>query len=191
MQRRPQRIVPNSICASPCYQPATREELCSSPEVDVVFVTSPDSMHKEDALLAIRHGKAVLCEKPLAMECAPEAAEIGCGCGRVRPGWSSEWDKTAATPAAWSGCVSRCVRALSASRSLRWRSTPILRTCRHAAGLRMRSWRVRRAYRGCWSALAWMRCALRWTARSPPCTRWRGVLLFPVASRRLHRCTSR
>src|SRR5580704_10103977 len=42
---------------------ASREELCCSPDVDVVFVTSPDSMHKVDARLAIRHGKAVLCEK--------------------------------------------------------------------------------------------------------------------------------
>ena len=54
---------------------ATREELCSSPDVDVVFVTSPDSMHKDDTLLAIRHGKAVLCEKPLAMNAA-DAAEM-------------------------------------------------------------------------------------------------------------------
>jgi predicted dehydrogenase len=43
--------------------------------VDVVFITSPDSMHKEDALLAIRRGKAVLCEKPLAMN-ANEAEEM-------------------------------------------------------------------------------------------------------------------
>lgn len=57
------------------HQFATREELCSSSEVDVVFITSPDSMHKEDAMLAIRHGKAVLCEKPLAMN-ATEAAEM-------------------------------------------------------------------------------------------------------------------
>lgn len=48
----------------------TREELCASPEVDAVFITSPDAMHLEDALLAIRHGKAVLCEKPLAMSAA-------------------------------------------------------------------------------------------------------------------------
>jgi 1,5-anhydro-D-fructose reductase (1,5-anhydro-D-mannitol-forming) len=54
---------------------ATREELCSSPDVDVVLITSPDSMHKEDALLAVRHSKAVLCEKPLAMN-AVEAREM-------------------------------------------------------------------------------------------------------------------
>jgi 1,5-anhydro-D-fructose reductase (1,5-anhydro-D-mannitol-forming) len=46
---------------------ATREELCASPDVDVVFITSPDAMHKDDLLLALKHGKAVLCEKPLAM----------------------------------------------------------------------------------------------------------------------------
>lgn len=46
---------------------ATREELCASPEVDVVFITSPDAMHKDDMLLALRHGKAILCEKPVAM----------------------------------------------------------------------------------------------------------------------------
>lgn len=54
---------------------ATREELCASPEVDVVFITSPDAMHKDDVLLALRHGKAVLCEKPLSMNTA-EAQEM-------------------------------------------------------------------------------------------------------------------
>jgi predicted dehydrogenase len=46
---------------------ASREELCASPEVDAVFITSPDAMHLDDAMLALRHGKAVLCEKPLSM----------------------------------------------------------------------------------------------------------------------------
>ncbi len=49
---------------------ATREELCASPDVDVVFITSPDAMHRDDTLLALKHGKAVLCEKPLAMNAA-------------------------------------------------------------------------------------------------------------------------
>ncbi len=51
------------------------EELCSSPEVDAVFITSPDAMHREDTLLAVKHGKAVLCEKPVAMNAA-EAREM-------------------------------------------------------------------------------------------------------------------
>jgi predicted dehydrogenase len=48
----------------------TREALCSSPEVDVVFITSPDAMHKDDLLLAVRNGKAILCEKPVSMNAA-------------------------------------------------------------------------------------------------------------------------
>ncbi len=54
---------------------ATPEELCSSPEVDAVFITSPDALHYADTLLALRHGKAVLCEKPVAMN-ASEAREM-------------------------------------------------------------------------------------------------------------------
>jgi 1,5-anhydro-D-fructose reductase (1,5-anhydro-D-mannitol-forming) len=54
---------------------ASREELCASPDVDVVFITSPDAMHRDDMLLALQHGKAVLCEKPLAMN-ANESEEM-------------------------------------------------------------------------------------------------------------------
>jgi 1,5-anhydro-D-fructose reductase (1,5-anhydro-D-mannitol-forming) len=46
------------------------EELCASPEIDAVFVASPDALHCEHTLLALRYGKAVLCEKPLAMNAA-------------------------------------------------------------------------------------------------------------------------
>jgi predicted dehydrogenase len=48
-------------------------ELCRSPEVDAVLVTTPNSLHLADVLTAIEAGKAVLCEKPLAMN----AAEAG------------------------------------------------------------------------------------------------------------------
>lgn len=46
---------------------ATAEELCASPSIDAVFVTSPDALHTRDSVLAMSHRKAVLCEKPLAM----------------------------------------------------------------------------------------------------------------------------
>jgi 1,5-anhydro-D-fructose reductase (1,5-anhydro-D-mannitol-forming) len=49
---------------------ATAEELCASPKVDAVFVTSPDALHCSDSLLAMSHHKHVLCEKPLAMRVA-------------------------------------------------------------------------------------------------------------------------
>ena len=41
------------------------EALCASPEVDAVFITSPDALHLPDAQLAFMHNKPVLCEKPL------------------------------------------------------------------------------------------------------------------------------
>jgi predicted dehydrogenase len=43
------------------------EALCRSPEVDAVFVATPNACHFQDVLLAIRHGKPVLCEKPMAV----------------------------------------------------------------------------------------------------------------------------
>jgi len=48
------------------------EDLCRSAEVDAVLVTTPNSLHLRDVLLAIQCGKPVLCEKPMgtsAHEC--------------------------------------------------------------------------------------------------------------------------
>ncbi|HEU4636916.1 MAG TPA: Gfo/Idh/MocA family oxidoreductase [Edaphobacter sp.] len=66
-----------------CFSSA--EELCSSPDVDAVFITSPDAIHYQDTLLALRHGKAVLCEKPVAMNAAEarEMAEVAKQAGLV------------------------------------------------------------------------------------------------------------
>jgi predicted dehydrogenase len=50
-------------------------ELCRSAEVDAVLVTTPNSLHLKDVLTAVEAGKAVLCEKPLAMNAA-EAKEM-------------------------------------------------------------------------------------------------------------------
>jgi|SRR5271157_285801 len=41
--------------------------LCRSPEVDAIFVATPNRSHLEDVLLAIDNGKPVLCEKPMGM----------------------------------------------------------------------------------------------------------------------------
>ncbi len=54
---------------------SSAEELCGSPEIDAVFVTSPDALHMEHVLLALGAGKPVLCEKPLAMN-AGEAEQM-------------------------------------------------------------------------------------------------------------------
>lgn len=42
-------------------------DLLACPEVDVVHITTPNRFHCEMSLAALRHGKHVVCEKPLAM----------------------------------------------------------------------------------------------------------------------------
>ncbi|MBT9331751.1 Gfo/Idh/MocA family protein [Paracidobacterium acidisoli] len=54
---------------------ASAGDLCASPEIDAVFIASPDALHLADVLTAARHGKHILCEKPLAMN-ASEAEQM-------------------------------------------------------------------------------------------------------------------
>lgn len=58
----------------------TPESLCASPDVDAIFVASPDALHLQHVLIAVQRRKPVLCEKPMAMNSAEcermiEAAE--------------------------------------------------------------------------------------------------------------------
>ncbi len=49
------------------------EELCSDPNVDIVYVAVPHPMHEEAVKIAAAHGKNILCEKPFA--CNKASAE--------------------------------------------------------------------------------------------------------------------
>ena len=46
---------------------ATAEELCADPAVEAVYVATPHQFHAQHALIAARHGKHMLIEKPLAL----------------------------------------------------------------------------------------------------------------------------
>ena len=54
---------------------ADYRELLACPEVDVVHITTPNRFHAEMSLAALRAGKHVICEKPLAMN-TRETAQI-------------------------------------------------------------------------------------------------------------------
>lgn len=45
----------------------TYEEMVKDPELDVIYIGTPHTEHKSNAALCIRHGKAVLCEKPFTL----------------------------------------------------------------------------------------------------------------------------
>jgi len=42
-------------------------ELVNDPDVDVVYIATPHPFHKEHTIQCLQHGKAVLCEKPMAI----------------------------------------------------------------------------------------------------------------------------
>jgi dihydrodiol dehydrogenase / D-xylose 1-dehydrogenase (NADP) len=43
------------------------EELARDPEIDVIYIGTPHTEHKPNAELCMKNGKAVLCEKPFAL----------------------------------------------------------------------------------------------------------------------------
>ena len=51
-------------------------ELLRSPDVDVVHITAPNRFHAEMSLAALKAGKHVICEKPLAMNTRETAAIV-------------------------------------------------------------------------------------------------------------------
>ncbi|MBK8025232.1 MAG: Gfo/Idh/MocA family oxidoreductase [Chloroflexi bacterium] len=54
---------------------ASYEALAADPEVDAIYVSTPHPYHKDNTLLCLKHGKAVLCEKPFAIN-RQEAVEM-------------------------------------------------------------------------------------------------------------------
>ncbi len=46
---------------------ASYEALVNDKNIDAVYIATPHALHKENTLLCIEHGIAVLCEKPFAM----------------------------------------------------------------------------------------------------------------------------
>ena len=55
---------------------ASYEALVNDPEVDVIYIATPHNLHYENTLLCLQHNKAVLCEKPFAMNARQTQAMI-------------------------------------------------------------------------------------------------------------------
>jgi len=49
------------------YKHDSYEALAANENVDVIYIATPHNLHHENTLLCLQHNKAVLCEKPFAM----------------------------------------------------------------------------------------------------------------------------
>ena len=54
------------------------DALADDPDVDVVYIATPHSYHMENSILCLEAGKAVLCEKPFAMNTGEAEKIIHC-----------------------------------------------------------------------------------------------------------------
>lgn len=58
------------------HRHASYEALVNDPEVEVIYVSTPHPMHKDNTLLCLAAGKAVLCEKPFTINAQESEAVI-------------------------------------------------------------------------------------------------------------------
>ncbi|MEE2710975.1 MAG: Gfo/Idh/MocA family oxidoreductase [Gemmatimonadota bacterium] len=57
---------------------ASYDALAGDPEVDAIYVATPHSYHMENSILCLEAGKAVLCEKPFAMNIGEAEKVVHC-----------------------------------------------------------------------------------------------------------------
>ena len=62
---------------------ASYEALAADPAIDAIYIATPHPLHRANTVLALDHGKAVLCEKPFAVN-AVEAEAMVAGATRNR-----------------------------------------------------------------------------------------------------------
>lgn len=68
-----------NIPAKNCYNYENYHQIKDNPDIDAVYVITPNGLHKEHALGAAKAGKHVISEKPMATNAA-EAKEMVDGC---------------------------------------------------------------------------------------------------------------
>jgi glucose-fructose oxidoreductase len=65
------------------YNYENYDEIADNPEIDIIYIVLPNSMHKEYTIRAARAGKHVICEKPMALN-ADECRDMIAACNESR-----------------------------------------------------------------------------------------------------------
>lgn len=76
-----------SIPEKNIYNYENYDEIASNPDIDIMYIVLPNSMHKEFTIRAAKAGKHVICEKPMAMD-ARECREMIKACKENNVGLS-------------------------------------------------------------------------------------------------------
>src|SRR6476620_5787526 len=62
-----------------CYNYENFDNIKNNPDIDAVYVITPNGLHKEQSIRVAKAGKHVICEKPMAVN-ATEAQEMVDAC---------------------------------------------------------------------------------------------------------------
>ena len=65
-----------------CYSYTTFDQIKNNPDIDAVYVITPNSLHRQYAIRAASAGKHVICEKPMALN-ASEGQEMIDACKKA------------------------------------------------------------------------------------------------------------
>lgn len=71
-----------SISEKNCYNYENFDGIKNNPDIDAVYVTTPNSLHKEQVIRIAKAGKHVICEKPMALN-AKEGQEMIDACKKA------------------------------------------------------------------------------------------------------------
>jgi predicted dehydrogenase len=65
-----------------CYNYETFDQVKDNPDIDALYVTTPNALHKDQVIRIAKAGKHAICEKPMALN-AKEAAEMVAACKKA------------------------------------------------------------------------------------------------------------
>ena len=68
-----------NIPAKNCYNYENFDDIKNNPDIDAVYIITPNALHKDETIRVAKAGKHVICEKPMAINAA-EAKEMVDAC---------------------------------------------------------------------------------------------------------------
>src|SRR3954470_12254304 len=71
-----------NILEKNCYNYENFDNIKNNPDIDVVYVTTPNGLHHDNVIRAAKAGKHVICEKPMALN-AKEGQEMVDACKKA------------------------------------------------------------------------------------------------------------